>query len=146
MSFVELDVKLVGEGAEMPRQAYSGDAAFDLRSGVDVEIPPFRRQVIGCAIAIAVPEGYAGLVLPRSGLAAHHGVTVLNSPGLIDAGYRGEVMVTLLNTDHERTFVVATGDRIAQLLLVRLPELRLREVDQLPHGVRGDAGLGSSGL
>lgn len=145
MSFVELDVRLLDESIEMPHQAYAGDGAFDLRAGTNAEIAPGRRQLIGCAIAIAIPEGYAGLVLPRSGLAAHYGVTVLNSPGLIDAGYRGEVMVTLLNTDHEAPFTVSRGDRIAQLMLVRLPEVRLRQVDQLPSGVRGDSGHGSSG-
>lgn len=131
--------------AVVPTRAYPGDAGLDLAACERVTIGPGERAVVGTGIAVAIPEGHAGLVLPRSGLAARHGLGKVNSPGLIDAGYRGEVKVILLNTDRAEPFVVEPGMRIAQLVVVELPELELDEVDELPGSARGDGGLGSSG-
>jgi dUTP pyrophosphatase len=141
---IELDVSLLKEGAKLPKQAHRGDGAFDLYAYDAVVVEPRQRQVVGSGIAVAVPAGYGGLVLPRSGLAAQHGVTVLNSPGLIDSGYRGEVRVVLYNASEE-PFLVSRGDRVAQLMIVALPEIQIRSVDMLSEGVRGEGGFGSSG-
>ena len=105
---------------------------------------PGERALVGTGLAVAIPEGYAGFVQPRSGLAARHGIAVVNSPGLIDSGYRGEIKVVLLNTDRERTFVAEPGERIAQLVVLPVPELAVREVDELPGSERGVRGFGSS--
>ncbi len=129
----------------LPARVYDGDAGVDLVACDRTEIPPGERAVIGTGFAVAIPDGHAGLVLPRSGLAAKHGLTVANSPGLVDAGYRGEVKVILLNTDPREPFVVEPGMRIAQLVLVEVPQVRLLEVDELPGSERGTGGLGSSG-
>jgi dUTP pyrophosphatase len=142
---IELPVSRLRPDAILPGQAYDGDAGFDLASCEHVEIPPGERAVVGTGLAVAIPEGCAGLVLPRSGLAARHGLGKVNSPGLIDAGYRGEVKVILLNTDREEPFVVEPGMRIAQLVLVELPRVRIAEVEELPPSQRGAGGLGSSG-
>ena len=131
--------------ARLPEQAYDADAGLDLASCERVEIPPGGRAVVGTGIAVAIPEGYAGLVVPRSGLAARHGLGKVNAPGLIDPGYRGEVKVILLNTDRAATFVVEPGMRIAQLVIVELPSVELVEVEELPPSARGEGGLGSSG-
>jgi dUTP pyrophosphatase len=131
--------------ATPPRRAYAGDAGLDLASADHVTIEPGARAIVGTGIAVAIPEGHAGLVVPRSGLAARHGLGKVNSPGLIDSGYRGEVKVILLNTDRDEPIVIEPGMRIAQLVVVALPELELREVDRLPESERGDSGLGSSG-
>lgn len=128
-----------------PSRAYAGDAGLDLSAVDRVTIAPGARAVVGTGIAVAIPEGHAGLVLPRSGLAARHGLGKVNSPGLIDAGYRGEVKVILLNTDREEPVVIEPGMRIAQLVIVALPQLELHEVERLPSSERGDGGLGSSG-
>ena len=133
------------EDARLPGQAYDADAGLDLASCERVEIPPGGRAVVGTGIAVAIPEGYAGLVVPRSGLAARHGLGKVNAPGLIDPGYRGEVKVILLNTDRAATFVVEPGMRIAQLVIVELPSVELVEVEELPPSARGEGGLGSSG-
>ncbi len=131
--------------AVSPSRAYPGDAGLDLASAEHLTIAPGARAVVGTGIAVAIPEGHAGLVLPRSGLAARHGLGKVNSPGLIDSGYRGEVKVILLNTDRETPVVIEPGMRIAQLVVVALPELELHEVDRLPESERGEGGLGSSG-
>ena len=130
--------------AVVPERAYAGDAGLDLATCDRLELPPGRRVVASTGLAVAIPEGYAGFVQPRSGLAVRSGIAVVNSPGLIDSGYRGEIRVVLLNTDGERTFVAEPGDRIAQLVVVPVPELAVREVDELPVSERGVRGFGSS--
>ncbi len=132
-------------GARLPVYAYDGDAGLDLSACERVELAPGSRAVVGTGIAVAIPPGHAGLVVPRSGLAARHGLGKVNAPGLIDEGYRGEVKVILINTDRDEPFVVEPGMRIAQLVIVELPQIELVEVDVLPPSERGEAGLGSSG-
>ena len=128
----------------MPQRAYTGDAGLDLASCERVDLGPGERALVGTGLAVAIPEGYAGFVQPRSGLAARHGLTVVNSPGLVDSGYRGELRVVLLNTDRTEPFVVEPGMRIAQLVVLQVPELELVEVDELPSSERGVRGFGSS--
>jgi dUTP pyrophosphatase len=142
---IELPVARLRENAVLPSQAYAGDAGMDLSACERVEIAPGERAVVGTGLAVAIPEGYAGFVLPRSGLAARHGLGKVNSPGLIDAGYRGEVKVILLNTDRHEPFVIEPGMRIAQLVVLELPEVQPVEVAELPESDRGPGGLGSSG-
>lgn len=143
---IELQVTRLRGDAVLPTHAYDGDAGLDLAACDRVELGPGGRAVVGTGVAVAIPEGHAGLVLPRSGLAARHGLTIVNSPGLIDAGYRGEVQVILLNTDTREPFVVEPGMRIAQLVLVEALSVQLLEVEELPASERGVAGLGSSGV
>ena len=126
--------------------AYAGDAGLDLSSVERLVLRPGRRSMVGTGLAVAIPAGHAGFVQPRSGLAANHGIAVVNSPGLIDAGYRGELRVVLLNTDPERDFTVEVGDRIAQLVILALPQIELVEVDELPGSERADRGFGSSAV
>jgi len=140
-----LQVRRLRADAVFPARAYDGDAGFDLVACEEVELEPGARAVVGTGIAVAIPRGHAGLVLPRSGLAARNGVSVVNSPGLIDEGYRGEVKVILLNTDLTNRFVVEPGMRIAQLVVVPIPTVELVDVSELPSSDRGDGGLGSSG-
>ena len=129
----------------LPARARAGDAGLDLVCTEDVELPPGGRRTVGTGIALALPAGTAAFVLPRSGLAARHGVTVLNAPGTVDAGYRGEVRVTLLNTDHSTPVRLQAGDRVAQLVVVELPAVHLVEVGHLPGSGRGEGGFGSTG-
>ena len=133
--------------ARGPERAHAGDAGYDLRSVEDVSLPPGGRALVRIGISLAIPEGYAGLVLPRSGLAMRHGVAPVNTPGLIDSGYRGEIMVPLINHDPRETFRVERGMRIAQLVLVRAEEVVFAEVEMLEDGTdgRGEGGFGSSG-
>lgn len=131
--------------AAMPTRAYPGDAGLDLYSAEAARIEPGERASVGTGVAVAIPDGHAGLVLPRSGLAARHGIALVNAPGLIDCGYRGELRVLLLNTDSSESFVVEPGDRIAQLVIVSLPEVELAERDALEDAARGARGFGSSG-
>ena len=142
----ELPVARLRDDALLPAQAYEGDAGLDLAACEQAELEPGERAVVGTGVAVAIPDGYAGLVLPRSGLAARHGITIVNAPGLIDSGYRGELKVILLNTDARERFVVEPGMRIAQLVLVEAASVRLLEVDELPESERGAAGFGSSGV
>jgi dUTP pyrophosphatase len=142
---VTLSFTRLSEGAREPSRAHDGDAGFDLYSVEAAVILAGERGSVGTGIALAIPEGWAGLVLPRSGLAARHGITLPNAPGLIDAGYRGEVRVLLLNTDSRAAFEVAPGDRIAQLVLLRHESPELIEVESLEETVRGTGGFGSSG-
>jgi dUTP pyrophosphatase len=128
----------------VPARAYPGDAGLDLTACDRVELGPGERAVVATGLAVAIPEGYAGFVQPRSGLAAEHGISVVNAPGLIDSGYRGEVRVILLNTDEAQSFVVEPGMRIAQLVVLQVPELDVAEVDELPASERGERGFGSS--
>ncbi|HET9214263.1 MAG TPA: dUTP diphosphatase [Gaiellaceae bacterium] len=141
---IELPVVRLREDAVLPERAYAGDAGLDLATCERVELGPGERAVVPTGLAVAVPEGFAGFVQPRSGLAARHGIAVVNSPGLIDSGYRGEVRVVLLNTDRERPFVAEAGERIAQLVVLPVPELELVEVSELPATERGARGFGSS--
>ncbi len=142
-----INLPLMAQDARLvPSYAHASDAAMDLRSAEDVVIPPLGRALVHCGISFAIPKGYAGLVIPRSGLAAKHGVTVLNGPGLIDSGYRGEVCVSLVNLDKDEAFSVAAGDRIAQLMLVAAPEVNIVLVDSLEDSDRGLGGFGSSGI
>jgi dUTP diphosphatase len=140
----ELLVRRLREDAFMPERAYPGDAGLDLAACERVELGPGERAVVPTGLAVAIPEGYAGFVQPRSGLAASHGISVVNAPGLIDAGYRGEVRVVLLNTDRSEPFVVEPGMRIAQLVVLPVPELELVEAEELPPAERGVRGFGSS--
>jgi dUTP diphosphatase len=140
----ELLIQRLRDGAVIPAQAYAGDAGLDLAACDRVEIGAGERALVGTGLAVAIPDGYAGFVQPRSGLAAEHGVTVLNTPGLIDSGYRGEVRVILHNSDRATPFVVEPGMRIAQLVVVPLAEIEPIEVDELPASERGVRGFGSS--
>jgi dUTP pyrophosphatase len=142
---IEFAVTRLRPDAVLPSRAHEGDAGLDLATCERVELRPGERAVAPTGLAIALPDGYAGFVQPRSGLAARHGVTIVNAPGLIDSGYRGELRVVLLNTDRERTFVAEPGDRIAQLVVLAVPAVELLEVDELPATVRGVAGFGSTG-
>jgi dUTP pyrophosphatase len=128
----------------VPERAYEGDAGLDLSSCERLELGPGERALVPTGLAVAIPEGYAGFVQPRSGLAARHGITIVNTPGLIDSGYRGEVKIALLNTDAHEPFVVEAGMRIAQLVVLPIPEVELVVVDELPESERGVRGFGSS--
>jgi dUTP pyrophosphatase len=145
LSPLAVPVRRLRADAQLPGQAYEADAGLDLAACERVEIAPGGRAVVGTGLAVAIPPGHAGLVVPRSGLAARHGLGKVNAPGLIDPGYRGEVKVILLNTDRAEPFVVEPGMRIAQLVIVELPSVELVEVDELPPSDRGEGGLGSSG-
>jgi dUTP pyrophosphatase len=142
---VTLRFRRLSEAARPPAQAHEGDAGYDLHAAEAATIGPGERASVGTGIAVAIPGGQAGLVLPRSGLAARHGISVVNAPGLIDSGYRGELRVLLLNTDTDEPFSVQPGDRIAQLLLVAVETHDLLEVEELDETVRGAGGFGSTG-
>jgi dUTP pyrophosphatase len=141
---IELPIRRLREDAIVPERAYPGDAGLDLSACERVELPPGARATVGTGLAVAIPDGFAGFVQPRSGLAARHGITIVNTPGLVDSGYRGELRVILLNTDADETFVVERGMRVAQLVIVPVPEFELAEVDELPASERGVRGFGSS--
>jgi dUTP pyrophosphatase len=141
---IELPIQRLHAEAVIPERAYAGDAGLDLAACERVELAPGERALVGTGLAVAIPEGYAGFVQPRSGLAARHGLTIVNSPGLVDSGYRGELRVIVLNTDSTEPFVVEPGMRIAQLVVLPIPELELVEVDELPASDRGVRGFGSS--
>ncbi|MDP9306690.1 MAG: dUTP diphosphatase [Actinomycetota bacterium] len=141
---IELPIQRLREDAVVPARAYAGDAGLDLAACERAELGPGERLVVGTGLAVAIPDGYAGFVQPRSGLAARHGISVVNAPGLIDSGYRGEVRVVLLNTDRSEPFVIEPGMRIAQLVVLPVPALELVEVDELPESERGIRGFGSS--
>jgi dUTP diphosphatase len=141
----EILVQRLDDGLPMPERAHPGDAGFDLRSTVDLVLAPGERAMIPTGLAVAIPEGFAGLVQPRSGLAARHGVGLVNAPGLIDAGYRGEIKVIAINLDPREPFEIHRGDKIAQLVVYALPDTVLREVDELQGSERGPAGFGSTG-
>jgi dUTP pyrophosphatase len=142
---IELPIQRLRDDAVVPQRAYAGDAGLDLSACERVELGPGERAVVGTGLAIAIPEGYAGYVQPRSGLAAKHGITIVNTPGLVDSGYRGELKVILLNTDERAPFVVEPGMRIAQLVLLQIPAVDPVVVDELPDSERGAGGFGSSG-
>jgi dUTP pyrophosphatase len=142
---VKLRWTRLSDAAQPPAPAHPGDAGCDLRAAEPARIEPGARASVGTGLAVEIPDGWAGLVLPRSGLAARHGIALVNSPGLIDSGYRGEVRVLLLNTDSRQPFEVAVGDRIAQLLLVAHATPELDEVSELADSARGSGGFGSTG-
>ncbi len=143
---IELPIQRLREDAVVPLRAYSGDAGLDLAACERVELAPGQRATVGTGLAVAIPEGYAGYVQPRSGLAAKHGITIVNTPGLVDSGYRGELKVILLNTDPAEPFVVEPGMRIAQLVVLEIPSVDPVEVDELPASERGVRGFGSSAV
>ncbi len=142
---MRLEVARLEPGALLPARAYEGDAGLDLHAAHAARLAPGERASVGTGLAVAIPAGHAGLVLPRSGLALRHGIALVNAPGLIDSGYRGELRVLLLNTDRDATFEIAPGDRIAQLLVVGLAPLELMEVAALDSSERAGRGFGSSG-
>jgi dUTP pyrophosphatase len=141
---VDLAVRRVRPDAILPQRAYADDAGLDLAACESVVLQPGERATVGTGLAVAIPPGYAGYVQPRSGLASNHGISMVNSPGLVDSGYRGELRVVLLNTDRKHAFEVEPGMRIAQLVLLPVPHVKLRVVDELPASERGERGFGSS--
>jgi dUTP pyrophosphatase len=141
---IEVAFRRLRDDAVLPSRAYPGDAGLDLAACQRIELGPGERALVPTGLAVAIPEGYAGFVQPRSGLASEHGISMVNSPGLIDSGYRGELRVILLNTDRAATFVVEPGMRIAQLVVLPVPEVELVELDALPESERGTSGFGSS--
>lgn len=142
---IHLKLKLLDPELSVPRYKHPGDAGLDLPSRVDLVIDPGKRATVPTGLAVAIPRGYAGFVLPRSGLAARHGIALVNSPGLIDSGYRGELAVVLLNTDSTESFHVRRGDRIAQLVVQRVEEASIVQVEELDSTARGSGGFGSTG-
>ena len=146
MPSVKVPVKILDEGLPRPSYAKPGDAGLDLRSTEDIVIEPGQRALIGTGIALAIPQGYAGFVQPRSGLAIKQGMTLVNTPGLIDSGYRGEIRIIALKTDKEHAIAIKRGDRIAQLVIQEVPAVELVEVEELSSSERADTGFGSSGL
>ena len=142
---IQIPITRLREDAVLPTRAYPGDAGLDLAACERREVGPGERALVGTGIAVAIPDGHAGLVTPRSGLAARNGITILNTPGLVDSGYRGELRVILHNTDRAAPFVVEPGMRIAQLVVVAVPQAELCEVEALPESSRGAGGFGSSG-
>ena len=138
-------IQRLDPGLPLPERAHPGDAGADLFAAEDVELAPGQRAVVPTGVAIALPDGYAAFVHPRSGLAARYGVTIVNAPGTVDAGYRGEIRVTLLNTDADSPVRFQRGDRIAQLVVQRVEYPAFHEVDRLPGSARGDGGFGSTG-
>jgi dUTP pyrophosphatase len=142
---VQLRVARLSDAARLPSRAHSGDAGLDLHAAEAATIGPGERASVGTGIAVEIPDGHAGLVLPRSGLAARHGIALVNAPGLIDSGYRGELRVLMLNTDREEAFEIEPGDRIAQLVISPVTDADPVEVDELTGSDRGGGGFGSSG-
>jgi dUTP pyrophosphatase len=143
---IELSIQRLRDDAVVPTRAYAGDAGLDLAACERVELGPGERATVGTGLAVAIPDGYAGFVQPRSGLASRHGITIVNTPGLVDSGYRGELKVILLNTDSSEPFVVEPGMRIAQLVVMQVPDVDPVEVDELPETERGARGFGSSAV
>ena len=146
MDNVRVPIKILSRDAQIPHMAYNGDAGVDLRSVERIVLKPQERAMVATGLAIALPEGYAGFVLPRSGLAAKHGISIVNAPGLIDSNYRGELKVILLNTDPDNSFTIEIGDRIAQLIVMRVPTINFEQVEELTESQRGESGFGSSGI
>ena len=146
MTPVNVHIKLLDPELPAPAYAKPGDAGADLRSRIDFELEPGERALVPTGVAIALPDGYVGLVHPRSGLATKNGITIVNAPGTVDSGYRGELMVTLLNTDKTKSFHVQRGDRIAQLVIQKYEHATFTVVDELEQTERGSSGFGSSGI
>jgi dUTP pyrophosphatase len=139
-------VEVLVSGGPIPTFAHPGDAGADLYASEKAVIPAGERLTVGTGVSVALPQGYAAFVVPRSGLAAKHGITIVNSPGTVDAGYRGEIRVTLLNTDRSQDFEINVGDRIAQLIVMPISRPRFIEVERLPESHRGEGGFGSTGV
>ena len=146
MASISVPIKNLDPALEVPSYTREGDAGLDLKSTVDAVLLPFQRSLIPCGISVAIPQGYAGFVVPRSGLAAKHGISIVNAPGLIDSNYRGEIKAILVNLDPEHPFEIKRGDRIAQLVIMETPQVKLVEVDELNSTNRGESGFGSSGV
>lgn len=146
MPRVSVNIKRLDPSVELPRYAYSGDAGLDLRANETVDIPPHARRLVSTGLAIALPDGYAGFVQPRSGMALKHGLSIANTPGLIDAHYRGELKIIAVNLDSSETIHIEKGERIAQLVIQEVPVVDLVEVDELDETDRGTGGFGSSGV
>ncbi|HXI89841.1 MAG TPA: dUTP diphosphatase [Blastocatellia bacterium] len=142
---IEIQIKLLDEDLPMPRYQHEGDAGLDLPSRVDYVLGPGERAMIPTGIAVAIPRGYAGFVLPRSGLASRHGIALVNSPGLVDSGYRGEMAIIMINTDKREAFHIKRGDRIAQLVIQKVVEATTIQVSELDATSRGSGGFGSTG-
>jgi len=142
---IEIQIKLLDNDLPMPRYSHEGDAGLDLPSRIDFVLEPGERAMIPTGIAVAIPRGYAGFVLPRSGLAARHGIALVNAPGLVDAGYRGEMAIVMINTDKHESFQIKRGDRIAQLVIQKVVEATTLQVGELDSTSRGDGGFGSTG-
>ena len=143
---VSLPIKRLDPTVELPSYAYAGDAGLDLRANEDVTLQPLERRLVSTGLAVAIPEGYAGFVQPRSGLALREGLSMANTPGLVDSHYRGELKVCAVNLDAERPIQIERGERIAQLVIQRVPVVSLVEVDELDETDRGAGGFGSSGV
>ena len=143
---ITVPIKRLDPTVELPRYAYAGDAGLDLRASEDVVLKPFERRLISTGLAIAIPDGYAGFIQPRSGLALKQGLSMANTPGLIDAHYRGELKICAINLDPKDDIVIRRGDRIAQLVIQKVPVVELLEVDDLSETDRGAGGFGSSGV
>jgi dUTP pyrophosphatase len=141
----QLAFRRIDPDAQLPARAHPGDAGYDVRSIVEVDVPPGGRAMVPTGLAVAIPDGYAGLVLPRSGLASRQGLTLANAPGLIDAGYRGEIVCAVVNLDRDTAVRISRGDRIAQLVIVAIPDLEPGWTDELPASSRGEGGFGSTG-
>lgn len=146
MDAIEVKIKKLDRSIDLPRYAYEGDAGLDLRANETLDLAPFERRLISTGLVIAIPDGYAGFVQPRSGLAIKQGFTVLNTPGLIDAHYRGELKIIAINLDDSQSIHIERGDRIAQLVIQKVPSVRLVEADELDQTDRGCGGFGSSGV
>lgn len=143
---LSVDITALDPQLPLPAYAHEGDAALDIRAAEGGTLAPGQRALVPCGFALALPEGYAALIIPRSGLAAKHGISIVNAPGLIDSGYRGEIKVSLINLDPDQEFSYQRGDRIAQMMIIPVPSVSLRPVTELPESARGAEGFGSSGL
>lgn len=146
MKSIAVSLKRLDPSVELPSYAYEGDAGLDLRSNIDIDLAPFERALIPTGLAIAIPDGFAGFVQPRSGLAIKRGFSIVNTPGLIDAHYRGELMIIGINLDSRESIHIARGERIAQLVIQEVPTVNLVEVEELDETDRGSCGFGSSGV
>lgn len=145
MSNIQVSIKRLDPSVELPAYAYQGDAGLDLRANESIRLKPFERAMVSTGLAIAIPDGYAGFVQPRSGLAIKRGLSIVNTPGLIDAHYRGELKIIAINLDPEHNIMIERGERIAQLVIQEVPSVELVEVDELDATDRGNGGFGSSG-
>lgn len=146
MSTLSVGIKKLNAQAQLPEYAHEGDAGMDLRAAESCILQPFERKLVSCGFALELPEGYAAFVLPRSGLSSKNGITVVNAPGLIDSGYRGEIKVALVNLDSHDPFQIIEGDRIAQMVIIPIPFVTLVETDELSETNRGAGGFGSTGV
>ncbi len=143
---LSIPLKSIDPELPIPQYAHEGDAGLDLYSAIDIELQPFQRALVPCGFALAIPQGYAGFVMPRSGLAIKHGISLVNTPGLIDSNYRGELKVILINHDPQIPFSIKRGDRIAQLVIMKVADVSFAVSDSLPETSRGEGGFGSSGV